>query len=75
MAAEAHPKPDPLSVWCTYCGARRGRPCIPDGLPCSPRKKPHAARVRAAEREERGEEKEREAHIAEISTRETLNDD
>lgn len=50
-------KPDPLSVWCPYCGARRGRPCIPDGLPCSPRKKPHAARVRAAEREERGKEK------------------
>lgn len=32
-------------------------------------------RVRAAERKERGKEKEREAHIAEISTRETLNDD
>ena len=50
-------KPDPLGVWCPYCGARRGRPCIPDGLPCSPRKKPHAARVKAAERAEKEKEK------------------
>ncbi len=77
---------DALAVVCPVfvCSARRGAPCITkrwrakDGyrfVITTQRDKPHAARVRAAEREERGEEKEREAHIAEISTRETLNDD
>ena len=41
-----------LRVACRYCGAQKRGPCIPENLPYQPRDKPHATRVRAAERKE-----------------------
>lgn len=70
---------EPMGIRCDKCKAPPGQRCLShttrDGVRRLKLQRPHAARVRAAEREERGKEKEREAHIAEISTRETLNDD
>ena len=51
---------DPLKVKCPYCGSPRGWKCVALSGWMSrwtKRSKPHAARVRAAEREERGKEK------------------
>lgn len=59
MAAKAPSKPDPLGVECPYCGASPNCWCASNPLRETRRRLPlslpHAARVRAAERAEKGE--------------------
>ena len=58
-AMTAPAKPDPLSVWCDYCRALPGKRCrilAPQATVGRAKYGPkdfHAARVRAAEREEK----------------------